>query len=162
MRTCEQEAYVARWSQEAEVWELGRKKRQLSAYWKWVSAVSSCGLLLPGVSKDGVECPGIAKGAGGWRLSINFQPYGWKFHLLTLLPWQLRALGSDSAPFCGCGKSPKAQNRPCKACVLKARTGNMYMELANAVSLKSSGLIACGSETTGVYPYYFCTYYSCN
>ena len=28
--------------------------------------------------------------------------------------------------------------------------------LANAVSLKSSGLIACGSESTGVYTYYFC------
>ena len=73
----------------------------------------------------------------------------------SLLPWQLGSriwLSNLLWPW----KKPQGSTQTLQSLCTQGTHRKYIHGLANAVSLKSSGLIACGSESTGVYTYYFC------
>ena len=73
----------------------------------------------------------------------------------SLLPWQLGSriwLSNLLWPW----KKPQGSTQTLQSLCTQGTHRKYTHGLANAVSLKSNGLIACGSESTGVYTYYFC------
>lgn len=142
----------AKWTQEAEVWELGKEETPIkclleSGFLLWATVAPCAGVL--GWSRCRI--------LGHRRLEtvINFQLYDWRFPSYSL---SLATLGSritTQQPLSGCGKSPRLKTDPARFVYSRQRTGKYVHGTSkpNAVSLKSSGLIACGLENTSVYTY---------